>query len=322
MNPGPPAPQASVLSKLDHGPKLQYHVPSYDSSTKERILNTLISLKRKGLARSTLEHISFILKYLAKHCDLNNPESVKDFIANKNVENSYKNQLVKIYNYYAQINGIEWDKPKYREERRLPKVPTKEQLEKIIASCGKYFATILRILMETGIMPSELSRIRMKDIDLDRGILTVRGYKGHSSRVFKLTSQTVAMLKVYLAKRGNREYPFPTSEWIGKYYRKMRNRLADKLKDPSIKNIRLYDFRHYYATMLYWKTKDILLVKEKLGHKKLETTLIYTQLVDFNSEDEFYTATAKTVKEAEQLIANGWEYITTFNDVMLFRKRK
>ena len=99
MNPGPPAPQASVLSKLDHGPKLQYHVPSSDSSTKERILNTLISLKRKGLARSTLEHISFILKYLAKHCDMNNPESVKDFIANKNVENSYKNQLVKIYNY-------------------------------------------------------------------------------------------------------------------------------------------------------------------------------------------------------------------------------
>jgi len=39
------------------------------------------------------------LKYLAKHCDMNNPESVKDFIANKNVENSYKNQLVKIYNY-------------------------------------------------------------------------------------------------------------------------------------------------------------------------------------------------------------------------------
>jgi len=263
-----------------------------------------------------------MLRYLAKHCDLDSPESVKEFIANKDVDNSYKNQLVKIYNYYAQINGIEWDKPKYREERRLPKVPTKEQLEKIVASCGKYFATILRILMETGVMPSELSRVRMKDIDLERGIVTVRGYKGHSSRVFKLSSQTVAMLKVYLAKRGNREYPFPTSDWICKYYRKMRNRLAEKLHDPSIKTIRLYDFRHYFATMLYYKTKDILLVKEKLGHKKIETTLIYTQLVNFNDDEEFHSAVAKTLREAQELIETGWEYVTTFNDVMLFRKRK
>jgi len=321
LNPGPPAPQASVLSKLDHGPKFQYHGSS-ESSIKERIVNTLISLRRRGLAKSTLEHISFMLRYLAKHCDLDSPESVKEFIANKDVDNSYKNQLVKIYNYYAQINGIEWDKPKYREERRLPKVPTKEQLEKIVASCGKYFATILRILMETGVMPSELSRVRMKDIDLERGIVTVRGYKGHSSRVFKLSSQTVAMLKVYLAKRGNREYPFPTSDWICKYYRKMRNRLAEKLHDPSIKTIRLYDFRHYFATMLYYKTKDILLVKEKLGHKKIETTLIYTQLVNFNDDEEFHSAVAKTLREAQELIETGWEYVTTFNDVMLFRKRK
>jgi hypothetical protein len=74
--------------------------------------------------------------------------------------------------------------------------------------------------------------------------------------------------------------------------------------------------------MLYYHTKDILLVKQQLGHKKLETSLIYTQLVNFNEEDEYYTGIAKTVKEAEQLIANGFEYVTTFDNIMIFRKRK
>jgi integrase len=101
-----------------------------------------------------------------------------------------------------------------------------------------------------------------------------------------------------------------------------RNRLSEKLNDKTIKYIRLYDLRHYYATMLYHRTRDILLVKQQLGHKKLETSLIYTQLVNFNEEDEFYSKTAKNIEEATKLIENGFEYVTTFNDIMIFRKRK
>jgi len=57
-----------------------------------------------------------------------------------------------------------------------------------------------RILMECGMMPYELSRVKVSDIDLEKRILTVRGYKGHSSRIFKLSSETLAMLKQYLNK--------------------------------------------------------------------------------------------------------------------------
>jgi hypothetical protein len=74
--------------------------------------------------------------------------------------------------------------------------------------------------------------------------------------------------------------------------------------------------------MLYHRTRDILLVKQQLGHKKLETSMIYTQLLNFNEEDEFYSATAKTVQEAQKLVENGFEYITTYDGIMIFRKRK
>jgi hypothetical protein len=40
-------------------------------------------------------------------------------------------------------------------------------------------------------------------------------------------------------------------------------------------------------------------------------------------EDEFYLATAKTTKEAEKLVEDGFEYVcTTPEDIMLFRKRR
>ena len=85
--------------------------------------------------------------------------------------------------------------------------------------------------------------------------------------------------------------------------------------------IRLYDFRHYYATVLYQKTKDILYVKEQLGHKRIETTLIYTHLVRF-SDEEYTSAVAKTVDDNRKLAEAGFEYVTEIDAIKLFRKRK
>jgi hypothetical protein len=60
-----------------------------------------------------------------------------------------------------------------------------------------------------------------------------------------------------------------------------------------------------------------------MGHKKIETTLIYTQLIHFNEEEENYTCkTASNTNEAKQLIEQGFDYVTEFDGIKLFRKRK
>jgi integrase len=281
-----------------------------------KIINVLLKLKSNGLSESTLRTIGYILKELSHHCILDNPQSVKEYIANKKCTNSFKIQMVKAYNYYAAFNGIQWIKPKYRYERKLPKIPSKENIMKVVSASRKY-AVIFKVLMETGVMPYELSKVSKNDIDFDRGLFTVQGFKGHNSRVFKLSDETIAMLKLYFSKYQS----FPEATWIKKMWIKTRNKVACKLSEPQLRSIRLYDLRHYYATMLYAKTKDILYVMKQLGHKKLETTLIYTQLTNFPN-DEYYSATATTIDEAKQLIEQGFEYVTDFNGVKLFRKRK
>jgi len=73
--------------------------------------------------------------------------------------------------------------------------------------------------------------------------------------------------------------------------------------------------------MEYHKTKDILHVMKVLGHKRIQNTLVYTQLVDLSS-DEYVSKVAKTIQEACQLVETGFEYVTEMDDVKIFRKRK
>jgi integrase len=100
-----------------------------------------------------------------------------------------------------------------------------------------------------------------------------------------------------------------------------RKRTANKLQNPRIKQIHLHTLRHWKATMEYHKTRDILHVMNLLGHRNIESTLVYTQLISFES-DEYYSAVATTVDEAKKLLEEGFEYVCQKDDIILFRKRK
>jgi hypothetical protein len=74
--------------------------------------------------------------------------------------------------------------------------------------------------------------------------------------------------------------------------------------------------------MEYHKSKDILRVKQKLGHKSINNTMIYTHLLEYEAE-EYTSKVAKNIKEAEELVNAGFEYVCDYNEEgKLFRKRK
>ena len=73
--------------------------------------------------------------------------------------------------------------------------------------------------------------------------------------------------------------------------------------------------------MEYHKTKDILHVMQLLGHRSIQNTLVYTQLIDF--QDEEYTAkVAHSEAEVCQLIEAGFEYVCDHQGSKIFKKRK
>jgi len=106
-----------------------------------------------------------------------------------------------------------------------------------------------------------------------------------------------------------------------KAWARVRDILAEKLKDPSLKKVNLYSLRHFYACKLYHQTRNIVLVKEMMGHRKIERTMTYVKLMDLG-EEEFVSAVAKNLSEAYKLIEEGYEYVCEMEGVKLFRKRK
>lgn len=282
-------------------------------------------MKNNAKSDYTIKNYSKLLKHISKHADLNKPEEVKRFIANKQTSNSHKKNLSLAYNKYCEYYKLVWEMPKYFPESKQIRIPTTEQVEMLIANSRNVMSAKLTLSKETGLRPIEVCRLRVKDIDLTQKIAYPTTAKHGSGRALRISNSLKEMLTAHIDDHNlnpNDKLFKGDAENYGKHYRLHRNKLAERLHKPELKQIRLYDLRHYFATMLYKKTNNLLFVKQQLGHRRIDTTIIYTQLVNFGN-DEFTCEPANDDKKASELIENGFEYVaTTPNGLMLFRKRK
>lgn len=181
-------------------------------------------------------------------------------------------------------------------------------------------ATFLQLLKETGLRSGEAWNLKCIDIDFNTKTIAFNNPQKHGNpRILRISPTLVAMFKT-LQTDNPKIFTGKLINFCQAYY-KYRKRLALKLNNPRLLCITFHTLRHWKATMEYHKTRDILCVKELLGHRNINTTLLYTQLVKFES-DEYHTATAKTVEEARKLAEAGFDRFDTIRDVHIYRKRK
>jgi integrase len=263
-----------------------------------------------------------LLKIMAKlGANLFDPESVKETIARQKWSAGRKVNAVDAYTCFLRMLGLKWEPPRYRRIRKLPFIPTENEADQLIAGCGKKTATLLQLLKETGMRIGEAWKLQWTDIDFVSNTIRVTPEKGSNPRICKASKKLVAMLN---GLKGKSKSDWIFGKWIKSQERlfyHQRRSVANKLKNPRILRMSFHTFRHFYATTLYHKTKDILHVMQMLGHKNIKNTLIYTQLVDLR-DDDYVSKVAKTVQEACQLVESGFEYVTEIDSVKIFRKRK
>jgi integrase len=285
------------------------------------ILNVLIKLTNNAKSKCTIKFVDKALSRISKYADLDNPEQVKRFIANLQTSNSYKKNLCFAYSHYCDYYKIVWQKPPYYQEPKTIRIPTTEQLNMLIANSGRIMTVKLTLSKEAGLRPIEVCNLKVKDIDLTRKIVYPTTAKHGSARALKISNSLQEMLRTHIDehKLNPTDKLFKgDSDNYGKHYRLHRNKLAERLHKPELKSIRLYDFRHYFATRLYSKTRDILLVKQQMGHKKIETTLIYTQLLNTNEEEEYTCKATDNKDEAMKLVENGFQYTLKHQTVICY----
>jgi integrase len=293
-------------------------------STSSPIFSVCWNLKREGYAESTVEATGKRLRNLARRVNLSEPENVKSYIAGKDCGNGFKESLAEAYDLYVRYSGLSWSKPFYQRYDKRPKIPTEQRIEMLIASANLRMCLVLSMMRDLGTRPIELTWLKVKDIDLESGIVNITTAKFGVGRTLKLKAGTLAILKAWVSKYniGLNDRLFPVkANSLCESYRKHRNFLATKMVDPAFKSIRLYDFRHYRASKEYHRTKDLLYVKQFLGHGDLRSTLKYIQLVDFGN-DEFTCKVAKNLGDASGLIEAGFTFVCDMEGVKLFRKAK
>ena len=290
-------------------------------TTSGKIIEFAWQMKRRNLSQATIETRVYRLNQLVKMgADLMNPESVETILATEDMTQAKKRFLVQSYRSFTKHFKIDWTPIKIRCESKQPFIPLETEIDQMIAGCSKKVATFLQIAKTTGARLGEIVRLKWTDVNTENMTISINyPLKGSMSRTIKVSDKTIAMINE-LPK--NTDYLFSQNiKSLQHSFIIQRKRLAESLKNPRLKQIHFHTLRHWFATMLYQKTKNILLVKQQLGHKRLENTEIYTHLINFES-DEYNSATAQTIEETQKLIEAGFEYVCDIQETKLFRRRK
>jgi integrase len=203
-------------------------------------------------------------------------------------------------------------------------VPSETDIESLIAALPKKLRIFTKVVKETGARPGELWQLTWKDVDFEKNVISInRPEKGSKARANRVSSQTISLISQLPRKNELVFRPNPDIKMKNflRYFIHRRKLVALKLCNPKLAFINWKSLRHWKATMEYRKTKDILYVKELLGHKNIMNTLVYTHLVDWDVDD-FMCKVANNLDEAVKLVESGFDYVTEMDGVKLFRKRK
>jgi len=192
----------------------------------------------------------------------------------------------------------------YRTPQKLPVFLTRAEAEALLRQPNRKAPTGLRnycmllLQLNTGLRASEIigrdedqkplkngtrppKGLRLSDIDLTTGQITVRNGKGGKDRVVYLAPELTRFIAEWLKIRpeGKTDLLFTTlkGEKIkATYYRALIRRLAKKA--GITKQVGTHTLRHTFAKHFLDRTGNVVLLQKILGHSSIQTTLIYTHL--------------------------------------------
>ncbi len=183
-----------------------------------------------------------------------------------------------------------WGGLKGQSGTKLPAFMNKAEIDRFLEAINSFEFSldtqyrnrlILKIIIYTGIRVSEMLNLRLKDIykEDDVYILQVRG-KGNKPRVVMIKTKIIENdLAFWLEQRDSNDDLLVCN--------KKGNRLTQAYVSRIVENILTFAgirkekngahmLRHSFATLLYQKHQDLILVQEALGHADINTSRIYT----------------------------------------------
>jgi site-specific recombinase XerD len=172
--------------------------------------------------------------------------------------------------------------PMAREPQRLPVVLTQEEVARLLeASPGLKWRTALSVAYGAGLRASEVVALKIADIDSRRMRIRVEQGKGRRDRDALLSPHLLAVLRNWWKVARPPVWLFPNrlTPFDHVTPRSLNRAFHEAARKARIKKaVCLHTLRHCFATHLLEQNVDVRVIQVLLGHKKLETTAVYTHI--------------------------------------------
>ena len=174
-----------------------------------------------------------------------------------------------------------------RVPHKIPVVLNKQEVARLIACAGNIkHQTALALAYGTGLGANEVISLRVTDIDSQRMTLRVEQGKGGKDRYAMIPPVLLERLRVWWrvaraqGKMLDGGWLFPGLNPINPLTARQLNRAIHEAATLAKidKPVSMHTLRHSFATHLLEQKVDIRVIQVMLGHKKLETTALYTQV--------------------------------------------
>jgi len=198
------------------------------------------------------------------------------------------------------VNPFRKTRLQIKEPKRLPSVLTLKEVTGIFKKAYQketktgqtdYAAfealrniVIAELLFATGARVSEISNLHTQSVNLDNGLISIRG-KGDKERIIQVcNTESLFILKAYCKKYSEKITNAGGYLLVNRFNTKLseqsiRNIVKQFAKDAGItRRVTPHTFRHSFATLLLEKDVDIKYIQSLLGHSSIATTQIYTHV--------------------------------------------
>ncbi len=244
-----------------------------------------ITLKKIDYKTITKDEIRDYLKYL------------DELKYSKNTVSRILSTLRHFYSYLVINKVTETNQFKLirnpKKEKKLPNFLQNDELQKIFDSIpldsplGVRNRLIVELLYASGLRVSELTELKIKNIDISNKEIKVHG-KGDKERIVYFGEYAEKYLKMYLEEsrpvlldNKKSDYLLINNQGGQLSPRGVQMVFDDIVNSSAIKhNISPHALRHTFATDLLNNGADLKSVQELLGHSSLSTTQIYTHITN------------------------------------------
>src|SRR3954471_12575784 len=164
---------------------------------------------------------------------------------------------------------------------RLPVVLSPEEVARLLGCApGLKYRAALSIAYGCGLRVSEIINLKVTDIDSARMLIRVEQGKGRKDRYVMLAPDLLDLLRQWWKVKRPRGWLFPGQQPGQPITTRQLNRACHAAAQAAKldKRVSMHTLRHSFATHLLEQKTDIRVIQVLLGHRKLDTTALYTRV--------------------------------------------